>query len=208
MDPAALGGEPGQARRIGRIWWAPTDGGRRPGIAASLAAPARRDFPTPAFRQAQRSAAGDTVPSRLYPPPSGARPATSRRWWYQLSRLWRSSFMPGNQGDQKLPDLFEVVCQTVFLSSCLKHCQRCTLPTRSLPLPITVYHFVGTGPVLLSRSSFNSGPRTTDLSHQFPSELSTSPPLGVNAAHQMVRLMPGDSVRTLPSAKPTRMPPA
>ncbi len=66
------------------------------------------------------------------PPPSGARPATSRRLSYQLSRLWRSSFMAGNQGDRKLTVLFEVVCRTVFLSPCLKQCQRCTLPTLSL----------------------------------------------------------------------------
>src|SRR6476469_9989923 len=60
--------------------------------------------------------------------------------------------------------------------------------------------FSGPQPVAENPISFNSGPPTTDHSHQFPFEPSTSPPLGVNAAHQMVRLMPGDSVRTLPSA--------
>ena len=52
----------------------------------------------------------------------------------------------------------------------------------------------------------NNGLLTTDPCYQ--SAPSSSPPLGVTAAHQVVRLMPGASVRTLPSARPTCMPPA
>src|SRR5262245_48510660 len=42
----------------------------------------------------------------------------------------------------------------------------------------------------------------------YQSEPSTSPSEGVTAAHQVLPLRLGDSVRTLPSASPTRIPPA
>src|SRR6266566_4900343 len=42
----------------------------------------------------------------------------------------------------------------------------------------------------------------------YQSEPSTSPPEGVTAAHQVTPLILGASVRTLPSARPTSMPPA
>ena len=48
--------------------------------------------------------------------------------------------------------------------------------------------------------------RPTNQFHQ--SEPSTSPPEGVTAAHQVVPLILGANVRTLPSARQTNMPPA
>ena len=53
--------------------------------------------------------------------------------------------------------------------------------------------------------------RTSDyrlLTTSYQSEPSTSPPLGVTAAAQVAPLRLGASVRTLPSTKPTWMPPA
>ena len=47
--------------------------------------------------------------------------------------------------------------------------------------------------------------RFASTGHQ--SEPGISPPDGVRPAHQAAPLIPGDSVRTLPSARPTRMPP-
>ncbi len=42
----------------------------------------------------------------------------------------------------------------------------------------------------------------------YQSELSTSPSAGVKAAHQVLPLIVGARVRTVPSARPTWMPPA
>src|SRR5438067_9782542 len=41
----------------------------------------------------------------------------------------------------------------------------------------------------------------------YQSEPRTSPPAGVTAAHQVLPLIVGASVRTLPSTRPTSMPP-
>ena len=65
----------------------------------------------------------------------------------------------------------------------------------------------GAGPVRGLLGGKDPTGRLLSAINLYQSEPSTSPPAGVTAAHHVAPLILGASVRTLPSARPTWMPP-